>query len=224
MLEYHDFQLAYNNQNVRHGDYQPYPGPDPPSPGVCADPANAIAPPNNGVQPSIISGAPEPGGRSLNYRSEPIPFRVGAGKPIQFPVQVNQDLAHAFRSIPRQDPDLNLQPVGPIKPGSSVHFPGPFAGAGPTDPYTPLLRVYENDRVHIRVLVGAHHEGNVFNMHGLKWQTEPDETNSGFRSNQVMSISEHFEFNFTVPPATVNQPPPGSYRARLDRLPLPGQH
>ena len=35
-------------------------------------------------------------------------------------------------------------------------------------------------------------------------------SNSGFRANQVMSISEHFEMNFTVPAATVNMPVAGS--------------
>ena len=52
-------------------------------------------------------------------------------------------------------------------------YPQPFTGAEGFDPYTPLLRAYENDRVHIRALVGAHHEGHVFNIQGVKWPTEP---------------------------------------------------
>ena len=36
------------------------------------------------------------------------------------------------------------------------------------DPYTPLLRAYENDRVQIRILVGGHEEGHDFSVHGIK--------------------------------------------------------
>ena len=85
-------------------------------------------------------------------------------------------------------------------------YPLAFAGAEDFDPYTPLLRAYENDRVHIRSLVGAHHEGHAFNIQGVKWPTEPHQPNAGFRSNQVMSISEHFEFNFRVPITPLHEP------------------
>ena len=61
-------------------------------------------------------------------------------------------------------------------------------------PYTPLLRAYENDRVQIRILVGAHEEGHNFSVHGIKWLFEPSEPNSGYRNSQMMGISEHFEF------------------------------
>ena len=75
----------------------------------------------------------------------------------------------------------------------------PFPGAGPTDPYTPLLRAYEGDKVQIRTLVGAHMAPHSFNLHGLNWLFEPADPNSGFRSTQGMGISEHYEMLFDLP-------------------------
>ena len=46
----------------------------------------------------------------------------------------------------------------------------------------------------------AHHQGHIFNVQGLNWLAEPSYLNSGYRNNQTMSISEHFEMNFVVPP------------------------
>ena len=73
-------------------------------------------------------------------------------------------------------------------------YPPLTADVQPGDPFTPLLRAYENDPVQIRILVGAHEEGHNFNVNGIKWLFEPSEKNSGFRNNQMMGISEHFEF------------------------------
>jgi hypothetical protein len=75
----------------------------------------------------------------------------------------------------------------------------------PTDPYTPLLRVYQNDKVQIRTLVGAHTNVHSFHVHGMNWLSEPQSPNSGYRSAQGMGLSEHFEMLFTVP--TVNVAP-----------------
>ncbi len=207
ILEFQDFQLAYNRDSITQAvPYTHYTEPQPPNTASWgwADPSHAIAAPKtntgNPVGPTLISTPPEPGSRSLNYRSEPIPFRVAHDGPVADPAPVNQDLAHVFRSIERDDPELDRQPSGELNPGSPFHYPGPFTDAGAFDPYTPLLRAYENDRIQIRVLVGAHHEGHAFNIHGVNWLAEPSYLNSGYRDNQTMSISEHFEMNFVVPP------------------------
>jgi hypothetical protein len=73
------------------------------------------------------------------------------------------------------------------------------------DPYTPLLRGYQNDRVQIRALVGAHTLPHSFTIHGVKWLYEPDYPDSGYRNAHRLGISEHMEMNFTLPPATVDQ-------------------
>src|SRR5207244_157175 len=70
---------------------------------------------------------------------------------------------------------------------------------GNADPMTPLLRAYQNDKVQIRVLVGAHVFAHQFNLEGPTWFSEPAWKNSGYRSTQAMGLSEHFEFLFNVP-------------------------
>ena len=62
------------------------------------------------------------------------------------------------------------------------------------DPFTPLLRAYEADKVQVRILVGAHEESHNFNIYGQKWLYERSDPNSGYRNSQSMGISEHFEF------------------------------
>src|SRR6185369_3602834 len=80
-------------------------------------------------------------------------------------------------------------------------YPPLTGGVQPGDPYTPLFRAYEQDRVQVRILVGAHEEGHNFNVHGHKWLFEPGTpqdpntvNNTGYRNSQMMGISEHFEF------------------------------
>jgi len=63
----------------------------------------------------------------------------------------------------------------------------------------PLLRAYENDRVQIRTLVGAHVTTHPFILHGLNWLYEPQYGNSGYKSLQGMGLSEHFEMLFQLP-------------------------
>ncbi|HEV2765339.1 MAG TPA: hypothetical protein VGV38_20320, partial [Pyrinomonadaceae bacterium] len=135
----------------------------------------------------------------VNYRNEPIPHRIwnhnGDPAPGTHPQQaagVAGDLSHVFRSdVTRVDQRYNAQPS---------FYPALTAGLNPGDPFTPMLRAYENDRVQIRILVGAHEEGHNFSVNGIKWHFEPgtdwsaNPNNSGFRGNQMMGISEHYEF------------------------------
>ena len=73
------------------------------------------------------------------------------------------------------------------------------AGMQDGDPYTPLFRAYEGDRIQVRTLVGAHVSPHTFYMHGAKWFFEPSATNSGYKASQTMGISEHFEMEFKLP-------------------------
>ena len=84
---------------------------------------------------------------------------------------------------------------------SSGCVPAPGVTSG--DPETPLMRAYENDKVQVRVLVGAHTFSHFFTMGGPKWMFEPSWSNSGFRSSQGMGLSEHFEMLFNVPPSSI---------------------
>jgi hypothetical protein len=108
-------------------------------------------------------------------------------------------------------PPLFNRPEDPAKVNENWYDPVGFAVGGDGvndgkvssyDPYTPLLRAYQNDRVQIRVLAGAHVAPHSFMAHGVKWLFEPSYTNSGYRNVQGLGLSEHFELIFRLPPAT----------------------
>jgi hypothetical protein len=159
------------------------------------DPENA---PNGPPFAQIVSQN-EFGTYSLNYRNEPVPFRVGLPGASPTPSPDQSDLALAFTSIKRADPDLNVQPDGKA-PYPTIPL-NPNAQA--TDPYTPLLQAYVNDKVQIRTLVGAHTQAHALQIHGVKWLFEPDNTNSGWRNAQLMGLSEHYEMKFDLPGTAV---------------------
>ncbi|HEX2269964.1 MAG TPA: hypothetical protein VHH35_10530 [Pyrinomonadaceae bacterium] len=194
LIEFADYTLAYKAGGGVNGAGHPIP-----------DPANAINPPAReeadlpiniqkadqcpgGVPlpcPEAVSAA-DPGTMVVNYRNEPVALRA------QDPATNTQaagdagDLSNIYRSdVTRANPALNQQPG---------FYPNLTGGLQPGDPFTPLMRAYEADRVQIRVLVGAHEESHNFNIYGNKWLYERSEPNSGFRSSQSMGISEHFEF------------------------------
>src|SRR5262249_37681693 len=60
------------------------------------------------------------------------------------------------------------------------------------------FRTYQDDKIQVRMLVGAHEEGHNFHVHGTRWLREPSDVRSGWRGSQIMGISEHFEFD--LPP------------------------
>lgn len=155
---------------------------------------------------------------SMNYRAEPLPLRTAIPLiPNRAATKDASDLSHAFRSIPRYDPAMSMQPkphsqIDPNCQGAScLKFPvdchSPKAGPGPEngcgvlggDPYTPLFRAYEGDRVQIRLLAGAHTSMHDFTLHGIKWLFEPFNQNSGYRNSQFVILSEHYEMLFQMP-------------------------
>jgi hypothetical protein len=77
-------------------------------------------------------------------------------------------------------------------------YPPLTADAAGGDPFTPMFRAYQGDKIQIRMLVGAHEEGHVHVVNGVKWLQEPSEPKSGWRGAQMMGISEHFEFLATL--------------------------
>ncbi|MET0649895.1 MAG: hypothetical protein ABW208_25075, partial [Pyrinomonadaceae bacterium] len=199
LLEFADFQLAYKKGG---GGTAAHPVPDP---------ANVINPPARkeiGL-PYLVEPAPKcpgtnlappcpeaisaigHGTMSVNYRNEPLALRVFNPNTGGQTAGIPGDLSHAYRSLTnRAINELNYQPIPRLTQGVRLG-----------DPATPLLRAFENDKVRIRVLVGAHEEGHNFGVNGIKWLFEPTEPNSGFRNNQMMGISEWFDF--VVPPLPV---------------------
>ncbi|HLM57036.1 MAG TPA: carbohydrate-binding protein, partial [Pyrinomonadaceae bacterium] len=214
LLEFADFQMAYKAGGGVNGQGHPVP-----------DPPNAINPPakNEPGLPFLLEPAEQcPGGVPLpcpeaiaaadvgtmvvNYRNEPVPLRVVNDPNVSNPTQAAGpagDLSNVYRSdITRAFAPMNVQPN---------FYPPLTGGVFDRDPFTPLLRAYEDDRVQIRVLVGAHEEGHNFGVHGIKWRFEPGTdwnpaipNNTGFRNNQMMGISEHFEFIIpTLPKSSI---------------------
>jgi len=217
-LEFQDRQLAYKaiskNTLTPYVKYNAAPAPCVPQNPHWgwADPDNALSAPLDfpagclvAPFPSIVTLAFQTGGYSLNYRNEPPAFRVNPNIGLPSPLQTN--LSSVFRSIQRADTALNVQPTGQINSACGApcfNFPPPQTGAENFDPYTPLLRAYEGDRIQIRTLVGAHMSPHFFTTHGVNWPFEPTDFNSstnssGYRSTQGMGISEHYEMLFSLP-------------------------
>jgi hypothetical protein len=164
---------------------------------------------------------------SMNYRNESVLARVAPLPGDDRLIGKMVDLAYVFNSLTdRNNPALNVQPTpgAPINPAQPAEFkfPPPVApllrlgddephvpGVNePGDPFTPLMRSYVGDRVHVRTLVGAHVLAHSFQIQGVGWDFEPDDPSSGRRNAQAMGISEHFEMQFTVPPFAADHQAP----------------
>jgi hypothetical protein len=154
-----------------------------------------------GCAPEAISAA-DPGGFVVNYRNEPLPLRLRnplnndqANSPIDLDGDgipdtnsLAGDLSWAFSSaVTRADPRLNEPPENWPYPNATA-----IQGALQGDPFTPMLRAYRGDKIHLRIQVGATEEGHNFNMNGLTWLQQWASPNSGFRSTQMAGISEYF--------------------------------
>jgi hypothetical protein len=188
-MMFQDEQLAYQQGSPKQPDR------DNLSTIGWSDPTNALN--ANSYESGVpVAQLPQPnlvtnggiGVTSINYRAEPLPFRVKACDAGMDPQA--QDSSHVFRSIKRCDEDLNKQPA--------IYRPLTKGMEG-TDPYTPLLRTYQGDNVQVRLLVGAHINTHSFSINGVNWLFEPSDTNSGYRGAQSMGLSEHFELMFQVP-------------------------
>lgn len=132
--------------------------------------------------PEAIS-ADDVGTMVVNHRNEPLALRVRDRSTNRQAAGQAGDLAFAFASIPRPNSELNG--AGPYPPLTQ--------GVRPGDPYTPLIRAYQGDKVQLRVQVGATEEGHNLNIHGEKWMHQPSWSDSGYRNSQMLGISEHFE-------------------------------
>lgn len=125
-----------------------------------------------------LTAAPA-GTQSVNYSNDPIALRIGS-----------QDV------FPAPNPMSDLSYVYDNATYAALH-PGNLPADN--DPSTPVMRAYQNDKVQIRLLVGAHVFAHQFDFEGPTWLAEPGWKNSGYRSVQAMGLSEHFEFLFNVP-------------------------
>jgi hypothetical protein len=149
--------------------------------------------------PEAVS-ADDPGTTSVNYRSEPLALRVRDPDTNNQAPGIPGDLSFAYETrTDREDPDFNGPPYNhPSSP--KIPYSALTKDLRNGDPFTPLIRVYEGDRVLVRTLVGAHEEEHNFSIHGVKWLFEPHSKNSGYRNSQNNGISEWFDFQIPAVP------------------------
>ncbi|MBZ5520867.1 MAG: multicopper oxidase domain-containing protein [Acidobacteriia bacterium] len=197
MMEFQDYTLAYWGKtpvNPPARDEVPL-DPTVANGTVLLQPATQCPVPNNVSVvlpppcPEAISAA-DVGTFTVNYRNEPIPLRIRDPLTNTQAAGAAGDLAQVYRStVTRADSALNVQPA---------FYPPLTADLRGGDPYTPVFRTYQDDKIQVRMLVGAHEEGHNFHVHGTRWLREPSDARSGWRGSQMMGISEHFEFD--LPP------------------------
>jgi hypothetical protein len=192
-LEFADFQLAYRDAAL----LDPVNPPGLKEVGLPFILERQCPPPfpANGPCPEAISAA-DPGTFVVNMRNEPLATRVNVPGTSKQAAGQAGDLAYAYASnVVRADPKLNAPPTAwPYSGASGPPIGSASSGAQTGDPFTPILRAYEGDKVSIRVQVGAHEEGHNFNIHGVRWLQQFQSPNSGFRNSQMMGISEYFRF------------------------------
>jgi hypothetical protein len=186
-----DFSLAYGAEGFA-GTVNRTPPINPPGrfevglPNLLRPPLAGKCP--NGSSPALgcpeLIAADDPGTMLINYRNEPVALRV-RNHPYNSQAAGNGgDLSLAYSStVDRQD--ARFDSIGPY---------GRRPGEQDRDPFTPLMRTYEDDRILIRLLVGAHEEGHNWGINGTRWLFERLSPNSGFRASQMAGISEWHEF------------------------------
>ena len=174
--------------------------------------------PGNVPRPCPIAGASDADGMlSVNYRNEPVALRVydpDAVGPDQKPGSQSAglpgDLSFALVTQTRDDegnaaplnraiPALNQQPDQSTSfDGISFPFPPllhPAGAALPTDPYTPMLRVYQGDQVRLTVQGVGH---NV-TVHGVKWLQGGDSArNSGWSNAKGSGAVDQLSFSSPI--------------------------
>ena len=225
-LEYSDFQHAYKpGVYVGRGQWGALgAAPDANSFRSAVNPsvkAMAAVPfPDLLIYPSICPGgaprpcpeaisADDPGFLVVNYRNEPVGFRVfdptrrgPDGKPGSQAEGFPGDLAFALQSrVDRKMVALNVQPkAGAANAINGTQFPPPINTGGVTagDPFTPMMRAYFGDPVRLKIQAGGDEESHSATVYGMKWLQGGSghgfAPNSGWRNSQHAGISEQFTF------------------------------
>ncbi|MFK0088056.1 manganese-oxidizing multicopper oxidase MnxG [Pseudomonas sp. NPDC090755] len=183
--------------------------------------------------PQAIS-VDDPGMFVVNYRNEPLALRVfdpnkvaPDGKRGMQADGYGGDLAYAMQSrTDRAIQAMNMSPalitsaVGPT--GGTTLFPPHInkGGAEAGDPFTPMLRTYSGDNVRLRMHAGGHEEEHNVTLHGVKWLQNGsgfgNSSNSGWKSSQMVGISEQLGFMAPVSMISSSASPNGDYLYSLD--------
>jgi len=179
--------------------------------------------------PEAIS-ADDPGMYVVNYRNESLAARIFDPNRDDCPDDSNKsdgtaehggcqakgragDLAFAMssdtkRAMPELNDELGLAPAtyadGYCDGGVFCPPINDLSALGGGDPFTPMVRTFEGDRVHVKVQSGGQEEEFTNLIHGLKWLQGGsgfgEAKNSGWRNAQPGGISEQFTFRMPVLP------------------------
>jgi hypothetical protein len=174
--------------------------------------------------------ADDPGMYVVNYRNESLAARIFDPERDDCPDDSNKsdglaehggcqakgragDLAFAMssgtkRAIPDLNDELGLAPAtyadGYCDGGVFCPPINDLSALGGGDPFTPMLRTFEGDRVHLKVQAGGQEEEFTNLIHGLKWLQAGsgfgEAKNSGWRNAQPGGISEQFTLRMPVLP------------------------
>ena len=165
--------------------------------------------------------ADDPGMYVVNYRNESLASRIfDPDRPATECPDGKQgcqaqgkqgDLAFAMASnVQRAIPELNTKlGVAPAGYAGGTCTGGVFCppiddqGARKNgDPFTPMMRANDGDRVHIKMQAGGQEEEHSNIIHGLKWLQSGsgfgEAKNSGWRNAQAGGISEQFALRTPV--------------------------
>ena len=172
-------------------------------PNVVRHPANCL----DGTLrpcPEAIS-ADDPGFLVVNYRNEPVGWRVfdpnkigPDGKRGSQADGLAGDLAFALQSrADRKVPQFNTR-LG------NTPYPALNGDISNGDPFTPMMRAFAGDLIRIKTQAGGDEEEHNFGIHGVKWlqggSSHGRAPNSGWRAAQMRGISEQFTFAAPIVP------------------------
>ena len=73
------------------------------------------------------------------------------------------------------------------------------------DPQTPIIETYPGDPVKIRLIQGAHETQHNFNLHGLNWKKESNNSDTELTSTQTIGTSEQYSMDIQPNPVGVKQ-------------------
>jgi len=114
---------------------------------------------NGGVACNGLEDAEDSGNKAINYRSEPLWFRMGHMPGASF----------------EQTRDIDM----------TNHLSNQLTGG---DPQTPVFTAKAGQAVRLRVLQpGGHTRNGVFQLHGHSWQREPYDGSGSFPSERIVN-------------------------------------
>ncbi|MGE5481515.1 MAG: hypothetical protein ACM3VX_01225, partial [Bacteroidota bacterium] len=135
-------------------------------------------------KPPFPGSHDDPGVMGVNYRNEPLQFRVAGACADGSAGGVACGSAGAFASEAER----------PAASDPAYVFSSFVHG----DPVTPLLETYNGDPVRIRLMDGAQEESHSFNLHRQRWNRMRHNLNSELTQQQHINIAEHFTLEFAM--------------------------